>query len=178
MPCGSLPIKLKSRFYGITYLIAWPAPSRSDRAAEQDRGIGRYYRTDDEVGVMPRGMGRGFREIVSGLLLLTVLFVSIAQAHANACLFISNVGHADCSSRCSGGHEGALFEVRPQWAATHDGAYGLMCCCSSECSMMLPGSGTAMPAIVSATLVYPDRSTTRPDDLRFAPTLPPPRAIL
>jgi DNA-binding FrmR family transcriptional regulator len=33
-----------------------------DRAAEQE-GIGRHYRTDDEVGMMPRGMGRGFREM-------------------------------------------------------------------------------------------------------------------
>jgi hypothetical protein len=131
---------------------------------------------------MPQGMGRWFRGMISGLLFLSVLVVSVAQAHATALLVIRNAGHASAAAF----HDGLADAQVPLSGHDHtglpckgrDGAHGLACCFTSGCPMTLPVPGTAVPAVVPTMLVYLESSTMRPDGLQFAPTLPPPRGIV
>jgi hypothetical protein len=131
---------------------------------------------------MPQGMGRWFRGMISGLLFLSVLVVSIAQAHATFLLILHNAGHTTAAAFHDGLADAQVALSDHDHTGLpckgHDRAHGLACCCTSGCPMMLPVPGTAMPAIVPMTLVYRDSSTMRPDGLQFAPTLPPPRGIV
>jgi hypothetical protein len=131
---------------------------------------------------MPQGMSRRFRDMISGLLFVSVLVVSIAQADATAPLVIHDAGHTTAAAHHDGladaqvplsGHDHTGLPCKG-----HDGAHGLACCCTGGCSMMLPVWGAAMLATAPTTLVYLDSSTTRPDGLQFAPTLPPPRGMV
>ena len=123
---------------------------------------------------MPRGMGRRFRKMISGLLFLSVLVMSVVQAHSTVSP-VMHGGMADAMAPLSAHHHtGSPCKGQ-------DGARGLACCFVSGCSTMsgwLFVPTTVLPAIMPATLVYPDSSPVRPDGLQFAPALPPPRRIV
>jgi hypothetical protein len=130
---------------------------------------------------MPQGMGRRFRKMVSGLLFLSVLVMSIVQTYAAVSPIMHDAIHTSGAIQ----HDGTADAIAPRSAHHHTespckghGAHGLACCCISGCSMMsawLPVPATVLPAIMPTTLVYLDSSPVRPDDVQFAPTLPPPR---
>jgi hypothetical protein len=133
---------------------------------------------------MPQGMGTLFRKMVSGLLVLSVLLLSFAQAHAAL-----PVSHDATVTLTAVDHDGTAGAVAPFSADDrtgspckgHDGAHCLACCFAGACSMMsgwLPVPSTVLSAIMPVTLVYFDASTTRPGGLRSAPALPPPRRIV
>jgi hypothetical protein len=136
--------------------------------------------------MMPQGMGRRFRKMISGLLFLSVVIMSAAQAHATVLQVMHDAVHPTAAA-----HHDVIADAQLSLSghdhtglpcAGHDGAHGLTCCCfGCGCPMMsgwLPVPATGLPAIVATTFGYLDASTARPDDLRFAPALPPPRPIV
>jgi hypothetical protein len=134
---------------------------------------------------MPQGMGRRFRKMISGLLFLSIIVMSVAQAHATILLVMHDAIRSTAAVH-HGGIAGATVPLSGHDhtgspCKGHDGAHGLTCCFSNGCPMMsgwLPVPTTVLPAIVATTLGYLDASTPRPDGLRFAPTPPPPRRIV
>lgn len=108
---------------------------------------------------MPQGMGRRFRKMISGLLCLSVLVMSIVQAHAT----VLSIMHDAVNTSAAIHHDGMADAMAPPSAhhhtgspcKGHDGACGLTCCFISGCSMMsgwLPVSATVLPAIMPTTL--------------------------
>jgi hypothetical protein len=135
--------------------------------------------------MLPQGMGRWLRMMISGALLLSLLIASIAQAPAtglrvvHAGIHPMTAAQHDCAEGmkmpvASHGHTGLPCK-------DHDGAHGLPCCCGGGSAMMfgtIAVPTTLMPAIVPAAPAYLNKAAMPPDGLQFAPTVPPPRAAV
>ena len=132
---------------------------------------------------MPQGRSQRFRMMLSGLLFLSMLAVSVVQTHA-AVLLIEHGAASESIASHNGSIAGATSPLTDHRSGVpcngHHATHGLVCCCSG-CSMFsgsLPAPAVISLTIASTTLVYLDASTTRPDGLPPAPTLPPPRHIV
>ena len=134
---------------------------------------------------MPQDRSQRFRMMISGLLFLSILIVSVVQAHAAVSLIMH-----DAASETIASHNGSLVDATSPLTdhhhsgvpcTGHHGTHGLGCCCCSGCSMLsgwLPAPAITSPAIAPTTLVYLHAAATRPDGLPSAPIPPPPRHIV
>ncbi len=134
---------------------------------------------------MPRGMGRRFRKLIAGLLVLSVFVLSVVQAQAT----VLPVMHAAIGTSAAMHRAGAADAMAPlpgqnhtgSPCKSHAGTQPMACCFIGGCSAM-PGwlsvAATVPPAIMPETLVYPGSPPARLDGLRFAPASPPPRSIV
>jgi len=134
---------------------------------------------------MPQGMGRRFRKMIAGLLVLSVFVLSVVQAQAavlpgtqgasGASAAVHPAGTADAMAPLPGQyHTGSPCK-------SHDGTQAMACCFIGGCSAMsgwISVAATVLPAIMPTTLVYPGSPSVRLDGLLFAPAPPPPRRIV
>ena len=134
---------------------------------------------------MSQGMGRRFRKMVAGLLVLSVLVLSVVQTQATVLPVVHAAIAAPAAIHCAGSAH-AMAPLPGQYhtgapCRSHDGTQAMACCFIDGCPVVsgwLSVAATALPSIVPTTLVYPGSPPVRLDGLLFAPAPPPPRRIV
>lgn len=122
-----------------------------------------------------RRYGRAVRRGLSGLLILAVLLMSVAQVAAAP---LPPVQHQHSGVH----HMAGMTHDHSMPPAKHDSGthHGFDCCVAGGCLMWpaaLSGPALSVPLNLSAS-IYPITVAARPPGLGAAPDLPPPRRIV
>ena len=120
-----------------------------------------------------------FRKALSGLLVLIVLLMSVAQARAVMLPVFDTASHAITAGQSDEHRTTSPAHSHP--CDGHESTHGLACCLAGGCPILTgnlpPGQPTPQPQAAVA-LAFLMASTTAPDELNSAPDLPPPRYIV
>jgi hypothetical protein len=118
-----------------------------------------------------------FRKALSGLLVLVVLLVSVAQGRAVMLPIFDTASHAIAVGQSDEHRTTSPAHNHP--CDDHD--QGLACCLAGGCPILtgnLPSGQPALQPRAAVALAFLMAPTTAPDELNSPPDLPPPRYIV
>ncbi len=133
---------------------------------------------------MPWGSGDRLRRMLSGLLILSIVLMSVAQVNVlmapGVNVFIKANAVPEETHRHVAPASPAAHDHADRPCEGHERSHGAACCLSTSCPVLVVALQTAAPVPMPTTPIMVSNlniASVQPDGIGRAPDLPPPRHI-